>query len=254
MKWLLTVLLIVVLPVAVYAGTFSDDFSDGNLHGWHIGKPPRGIPVKVEIKNGYVVMDTTAKKNEDPDLLGIKFAFLELKTGNAKSWNAYTLTCRIQISEAARTLFTVAVRRSEGRFGLAAAQIMMIDPVNQQGRVITLSPDVQFDPPLEIGRDIHRGRFKALIKLKRWYPIKIVADADNFAFYFDNNLVVQYEDKTAVPGTVRFHVTSGMLVHLDDVVITGPKVPNLAHSVNPDGHLTTIWGKIKTDSAELQRR
>ena len=255
MKGLLMALLIAVSPVVVYAGTFSDDFNDGNFHGWQIRKPSRNFPVTVEIKNGYVVMDTMFKKNENRDFLGIKRASLELRAGNAESWNAYTLTCRIRISEVENALFSIDVRRSEGRFDLAAQQTMLIDPLFPGISVITAPPDAKFNPEkIRVEGDIHRGHFRILIKLRRWYPIKIVADGDNFAFYFDNNLLTEYEDKTAVPGTVRFYASSGMLVHLDDVVITGPSVPDLANRVSPKGHLTTIWGKIKMDSAELQHR
>ncbi len=255
MKRLLMALLIAVSPVVAYAGTFSDDFNDGNFHGWQIRKPPRGIPVTVEIKNGYVVMDTTFKKNENRDFFGIKHASLELTAGNAESWNVYTFISRIRIAEAENALFSIDVRRSEGRFDLAAQQTMLIVPFNQRVNVITTPPDAKFNPEkIRVEGQIHRGNFKALIKLRRWHSIKIVANADNFAFYFDNNLLTEYEDKTAVPGTVRFHVTSGLLFNLDDVVITGPSVPDLANSVNPKGHLATIWGKIKMDSAELQHR
>ena len=257
MKGLLTTLLIAISPVVAYAGTFSDDFNDGNLHGWHIDKPPRGIPVTVEIKNGYVVMDTMFKKNENRDFLGLKHTSLELRTGNAESWNAYTLTCRVRISEAldeVPTIFSIHVRRGEGRFNRVAQQTMMIILANQLISVSTIPPDAKFDPKIGRGDHIHRGNFKVLIKRRRWYPIKIVANEANFAFYFDNHLVTEYEDKTAVPGTVRFQANFELLVHVDDVVITGPTVPDLANSVNPKGHLATIWGKIKTDSAELQHR
>ena len=62
--------------------------------------------------------------------------------------------------------------------------------------------------------------------------------------------------KTAVPGTVRFNVRSEMLIHLDDVVITGPGVPNIggASSVNPEAHLATTWGKNKATLAEIVPR
>lgn len=258
MKGLLMALLIAVSPVVANAGTFSDNFNDGNLHGWQIQKPSRDFPVTVEIKNGYVVMDTMLKKNENRDFFGIKRASLELTAGNAKSWNVYTLTCRVRIAEGLDeipSIFIINVRRSEGRFDLAAQQTMLIDPLFPGINVITTPPDAKVNPEkIRVEGDIQRGHFGILIKLRRWYPIKIVANADNFAFYFDNNLLTQYEDKTAVPGTVRFYASAGLLVHLDDVVITGPAIPDLANSVNPKGHLTTIWGKIKTDSAELQRQ
>lgn len=254
MKGFLTALLIAVSPVSVAnAGTFSDNFNDGQLDGWHIWKPLPGIPIMVEIQNGYVVMDTREKPGENPRLQLLKMAELELRAGNAKNWNAYTFTARVRIVEALEKQlpsFIIQVRRGRGRFDLVAEQTMLIQPVEQRVSVFTTPPDAKFNR-----KDIiQRGRnFKALIKRRRWYPIKIVADAANFAFYFDNHLIVQYEDKTAVPGTVKFQANFGLLVHIDDVVITGPTVPDLANDLNPKGHLTTIWGKIKTDSAYLQR-
>ena len=48
-------------------------------------------------------------------------------------------------------------------------------------------------------------------------------------------------------GTVGFQVASGMVVHLDDVKITGPEIPNIGspQSVNPEARLATTWGEIK---------
>ena len=257
MKWLLMALLIAVSPVVANAGTFSDNFNDGQLDGWHIWKRLPRIPIMVEIQNGYVVMDTREKLGENPRLWHLKTAELELRAGNAKNWNAYTFTARVRIAEALDerpSIFSIDVRRGDGRFDLAAQQTMLILPFNQLVSVSTTPPHAKVNPEkIKVEGHIHRGNFKVPIK-RRWYPIKIVADAANFAFYFDNHLVVQYEDKTAVPGTVGFQANFGLLVHLDDVVITGPQVPDLANSVNPKGHLTTTWGKIKTNSTELQRQ
>ena len=85
------------------------------------------------------------------------------------------------------------------------------------------------------------------IKLGRWLPIRIVAQGNNFEFHFDDNFVTQYEDEDAVPGTVGFQISSRMVVHLDDVVITGPEIPNIGSplSVNPEVRLATTWGEIK---------
>ena len=250
MKRLLMALLIAVLPVVAYAGTFSDDFDDGQLGGWHIDGFPRDVPAKVEIQNGYVVMDAREKPNDNPILRGIKIVTLELRAGNPQNWNAYTFTCRVRIAEVldeppaafGNAAFGITVRKGSGRFNVVAKQTMLIDPLDQRADITTFPRDGK-----GVEDFIHRGNFKALIKLRRWYPIKIVANAGNFAFYFDNKLLIEYEDKTAVPGTVSFRTDLGMVAHIDDVVITGPKVQDLAHSVNPKGHLTTIWGKIKMD-------
>ncbi len=74
-----------------------------------------------------------------------------------------------------------------------------------------------------------------------------MAEIDAFEFYIDDNLVAKYLDETAGPGTAKFEVLSKMLVHVDDVKITRPDIPNIrgAQSIHPEGHLTTTWGGIK---------
>ena len=255
------VLLIAISPVVAYAGTFSDDFNDGILDGWEPrlfipGGPRPGARIPVKIQNGYVVMDAREKPNDNLILPGFKLVFLKLRAGNARNWNAYTFTCRVRIAEVweeppaafGHAAFGITVREGRGRFNVVAYQTMLIDPLDQEGQVFTYPPDVKPVGGKPVGGvTIHRGNFKVPIKLKRWYPIKIVANAGNFSFYFNNKLLIEYEDKTAVPGTVSFRTDFGMVAHIDDVVITGPKVPDLANSVTPKGHLTTLWGEIKTD-------
>ena len=83
------------------------------------------------------------------------------------------------------------------------------------------------------------------IELNRWIPIEIVAEKDLFEFHFDDHLVARYRDEKAGPGTVRFSTHSGMLVHLDDVRISGPRIPNIGgpHRVAPEARLATTWGE-----------
>lgn len=254
MKRLLIALLVVVLPViTAYSGTFVDDFSDGNLEGWNVLTAPPVHDDFVRLEGGHLVLDTAHKEN-DPPLFKFRDIFLELRTGNAENWDSYTLTCRIRFKEfppeeeEGRLLY-VAVR-ADG----VAQQRMLILPVIQTIQVITIPPDAQkIDPETgKVPRHIHRGTLihkdlRRPIRLNRWLRIKIVAERHSFEFHFDDNLVAQYEDETAVPGTVRINVRSEMLIHLDDVVITGPGIPNIggASSVNPEAHLATTWGKIK---------
>ena len=255
MKWLLVALLIVISPLSVaYSGTFIDDFSDGNLEGWDVfAAPPPPGPDFVRFEGGHLVLDTTVKKN-DPPLLKFRVVTLELRTGNAENWDSYTLTCRIRFKEIPPEeergrIFTVTVR-----IGEVAGQTMLILPVIQTIQVNTIPPDAQKIDP-ELGRvppHIVRGTLKQKhlkrpIRLNRWLRIKIVAERHSFEFHFDDNLVAQYEDATAVPGTVRFNVDREMLVNLDDVVVSGPGIPNIGvpHNVSPVAHLAATWGEIK---------
>ena len=256
MKWLPIAVLIAISPVSVAnSGTFLDDFHDRNLDGWHVWYA-LGFPIPIAFKDNYLVIDTTVEEGELPvGLEFTKFLGLELRLDNSEDWNSYTLTCRVRISKVAEELsgiFVVGVRRSMGQFDIPAEQEMLIIPVRQHVQVHTIPPDAKLGPENGLEGMIHRQTLRERhlrrpIKLNRWLPIKIVAEEDNFEFHFDENFVTQYEDESAVPGTVGFQVGSGMVVHLDDVVVTGPEIPDIGSplSVNSVGRLATTWGKIK---------
>ena len=262
MKWLLIALLIAVSPVTTaYSGTFLDDFSDGNLDGWEIWRvmPPPVVEL-ARLEDGHLVLDTTLGNNDRADV-NFKFVSLELKTGDAEDWDSYTLTCRIRFAEvrggAGSGFFNICIRSSPGRFDLVAEQVMQILLLPHSINVTTVPPDAKRNPETKVPEgEIHRPVLLPenfpLIKLNRWLPIEIVAEKDSFEFYIDDNLVAQYIDESAGPGTVRFETLSEMLVHVDDVAITGPHIPNIrgAHSVHLDGHLATTWGGIKNSSRQ----
>ena len=249
MKWLLVVMFIAVSPTIVaQSGTFLDDFNDGNLDGWHIFMAPAPfIPNLVRLENGYVVMDTRVGKNGNPAIL--KSLFLKLERGKAENWDSYTLTCRVRIAEVSQgydPVFGVSVRSRDGHFDVTTAQRMSILPTHDLVGVVTFPPDAKIAPK-GVDGVIHRENFETAIKLQRWYQIKIVAEESNFEFHFNGNRVSKYKDKTAGPGTVNFLADAGILVHVDDVTITGPGVPNIGgpHGVNPEALLATTWGEIK---------
>ena len=259
MKWLPIAMLIAISPLsAAHSGTFLDDFHDRNLDGWHVWYA-HGFPIPLAFKDNYLVIDTTVEEGELPP--GLEFTNLlglELRLDNSETWNSYTLTCRVRIARVAEEssgTFSVGVRRSTGRFDISAEQEMLILTVDQRVQVHTIQPDAKHDPERGLEGMIFRQillerHLRRPIKLNRWLPIKIVAEEANFEFHFDENFVTQYEDESAVPGTVGFQVESGMVVHLDDVVVTGPEIPNIGSplSVNPEADLVTTWGEIKNSS------
>ena len=252
MKWFLVALPMAASPaVTVYSGTFLDDFNDGNLDGWDV-QFSLEFPDSVKIKSGYLVMDTTAGKQGPPALGGT--VAVELKTGDEQNWDSYTLTCRVRFSsELIRELplFDITVQRRKGRFDLMAGQVLSVFPIHQRLQVDTIPPDAKPDHNniIDTIRRVDFGpeRLRRRIKLDQWLPIKMVVDRDYLEFHFDDRLVTQYEDKSARPGTVRFRAAHGMLVHVDDVVISGPRIPNIGgpHNVDLKTHLATTWGEIK---------
>ena len=265
MKWLSIALLLAISPVmAAYSGTFVEDFNDGNLDGWHLSMAPAPpfFPIVdlLKFKDGYLVIDPVFRGQRH-------FVSLELRTGNAENWDSYTLTCRIRFElEKDPELpinFKIAVRSSEGPEVQRGNETFTQDNFQavwiclapkQEIRVFSYHPNKGF--PVKGGAvlRVHRAKF-SLNRLEqpiadRWIPIEIVAKKRFFEFYFDNQLVARYEDGKAGPGTVRFWINAAIIVHLDDITITGPRIPFLGgpHGVSPEARLATTWGKIKDSS------
>ena len=261
MKPLLMALLMAVSPAVVaYSGTFVEDFNNENLDGWHllmIPAPPF-FPIVdlLKFENGYLVIDPVFRGQRH-------LVSLELRTGNAEKWDSYTFTCRIRF-EFKEDLelgasFHLYVRYSVGpevqrgneTFTQDNAQAMWIRLApKQEIRVFSYHPNKAF-PVGNAVLSIHRAKF-SLNRLEqpiadRWIPIKIVARGKFFEFYFDNQLVAGYEHGKAGPGTVRFAKHGGSPVHLDEITITGPRIPfhGGPHSVAAEAHLVTTWGEIK---------
>lgn len=261
----LMVWFMVVLPViAAHAGVFREDFSDGNLDQWHIetapGPPWHTVRDFLTIENGYLVINTIRRAQQH-------WVGLELKTGNPELWDSYTLTCRIrfqsQLNLEPPSIFIIEVRFSEGRRVEKAPhesihlnnfqQIVIHNDRLQRLHVWTyqpIEPPVVFPP--QVGR-IPRAelRLEGLAQpiWDRWIPIKIVAKGELFEFYFDDQLVAKYRDDKAGPGTVRVWSQSRLTVHLDDIAITGPRIPDIGpRSVDTELNSVTTWGEIKNSS------
>jgi len=244
MKQFIAALLAATLCITTaYAGTFSDNFDDGNLEGWHVWRMPETKPPKVE--QGAVVMDTIIEKDNKLQIMNM--VYLELIAGNAKRWRDYTLICRVKFSKALPPLpgFSIAVRRSLGRFGVMAEHYMMILPFEDYIGVNTTPPDAKFNPQKGIEGTIGRGNIEKTIRLNQWYQIKIVAMENHFEFYFDDDIVTVYKDESAVPGTVKFQADTGIRSHLDDVVITGPNILGARSILKTEAKIAMTWGKIK---------
>ena len=246
-------LLLLVLPaITAHTGVFREDFSNGNLDQWHIETPWHPVTDFLTIDNGHLVIN--------PAVLII----LKLNTGNSERWDSYTLTCRIRFKSHVDleppSIFSIQVRYSEGgvvevdprrSIRLEYSQIMLIH--NDRLQRLSVSTIQPVEPPAGFPQqmglvpraEIRRENLERPI-WDRWIPIKIVAHEESFEFYFDDQLVTHYSDVKAGPGTVRFWSQSHLTVHLDDIAITGPQIPNIGpRSVDPETHLTTAWGEIK---------
>ena len=83
-------------------------------------------------------------------------------------------------------------------------------------------------------------------KLNKWYQLKVEAKESRFKFYLDDELMIDYKDKTHPTGMIGFgsavHTTTA---HFDDFVATGDDIPDLNLSVSPQSKLAVIWAEEK---------
>ena len=80
-----------------------------------------------------------------------------------------------------------------------------------------------------------------------WYELKIIAKGDHFELYIDGEPVGEFEDNSIPSGKVGLSVRNTH-VHFDDVVITGPEIPDGGPgsiSVRQKHELVTTWGTLK---------
>jgi len=262
MRLLLIVLLAVSSATVAYSGTFVEDFNDGNLDAWHIdiapGPPFPPVANLLKFEDGYLVIDPVLGRQR-------YLVVSELRAGNPEKWDSYRLTCRIRFefkeNPEPPLTFQLEVRWTKGPAvekdgvtrNMENSQAMWILADHRQAiHVVSFHPNEGFPA---VGDNAvlmtHRAKF-SLERLEqpiasRWIPIKIVAKRQFFEFYFDDHLVARYRDGKAGPGTVKFWTNARMLVHLDDITITGPRVPFIGgpHGVAPEARLATTWGEIK---------
>ena len=76
--------------------------------------------------------------------------------------------------------------------------------------------------------------------------MKVEAKESRFKFYLDDELMINYKDKTHPTSMVgvgsAVHTTTA---HFDDFVVTGDDIPDLTLSVSPQSKLAVIWAKEK---------
>jgi hypothetical protein len=85
------------------------------------------------------------------------------------------------------------------------------------------------------------------LKVGQWYHFKGVAQGDEFTLFIDDKKILTFNEGRITEGKVGFG-GGGCKARFDNVVITGPNVPDAGPSglaVDTAGKLTNTWGHIK---------
>ncbi len=212
---------IAVLPA--FAGTWRDDFGDGDFTGWEIFGGGNW-----EVENGELLVS-------DRDITA-------LYTGE-EGWSDYTVQADvlivkvlIQCNQLPGVAIVARYQRPESpaRYQFAfewqaeGTWLMGANYTDANSGVHVVKVD-QF--PVEEGR---------------WYNFKMTLEKGHIEAYLDNELIAEFDDKSEDSGKIGLGAKC-IEARFDNVVITGPEIPDggPGSAVTSQSKLATMWGSIK---------
>ncbi|MFC1714458.1 family 16 glycoside hydrolase [Candidatus Poribacteria bacterium] len=223
------VLCMLLITSPVLAGTFIDDFEDGNLDGW---------------EESYPWAARTTWSVENGELVGISIhdigADTHLYLSDSSDWQDYDVSARVKVTES----FTK---------NICGAGLL----VRQMGRVNYLNFKILMHDQL-IGPDVPKARYlwqdnndwgvlhKEPLDLQFdvWYDLLLEVSGSHFVFYVDGEKLLDVESTLFDKGEVGV-VLNGAEAYYDNFVVTGDGVPDTSTSVESNGKLATSWGALK---------
>ena len=233
----IVILFMLLTAASAWAGTLVDDFSDGDLDGW-----TQWGAGSWRVENEELIFES----RNSPSILSM----------GEPDWQDYTISAKAKfVKHQARNCCGEVM-------GFAARGESNIDVYwFWLGTLQLAGKQVYACYAQWVGWPLKNIKSEAFAwDMNTWYHLKLTADGDEFQFYIDDELVLEYEDSTFAEGKIGLAAAFGGLaaafgsttIHFDDVVITGDDVPDMNmsakdvdFSVEPKGKYTTTWAAIK---------
>jgi len=220
---LLMLALMVSLPT--WAGTYVENFDDGNFDGWEIfdaGKPGSQWTVEdgvLTCRREIIWMSDLLFGEED--------------------WRNYTIECDSRILEPLDETYGMAldlrVTYPEGDESKTNDVTCL---ASRSDKMATIWPWINGEfPDQKTSSDFPSSDFDC--ELGRWYRLKGVAHEDTFEFYLDGRLVASYTDDRIKTGRVGVMAAGASVLQFDNIIITGDDVPDNTDSL-VEGDLLAI--------------
>jgi hypothetical protein len=225
--WSLVILgLLLVLNAQCLAGTWRDDFDDGNYkEDWKIYNLNRAVE-SWSVKNGEAVGEIF-----QPGFMSL------LLTGN-DTWKAQTVECRAKFVK-------------ESKDAAAELGLSLYDGGDDENRylfVINLTLEL-----VSISKE-SKGQWASAYfifpsEIDTWYTLKATVGEQELKFQVNEETFTgQEQDEPLKSGQVGLIVANAR-AHFDDVAISGPGIPNggpgKVKAVQSRGKLAAKWGQLK---------
>ena len=230
--------LMVFVPISI-AGTLIEDFDDGDNEGWERS------PQNKDSKAFWGVDKKEKAMKFDPKGVGWKEAISQMnfvgtdQVKNVREWKDYDVEVDIKLTEAAN--FPDGPR---GRVDLKTGghYVVWLYPTSGELKLYK-NPGWDINAGLET---VGAGKFKP--KVDEYHKVKLSMRGSDIKVYYDGNLEIEAKDKSHKQGTIAVG-SQDRVVYFDNIKVEGPDIPNTdMSSVEPEGKLTSIWARIKTDN------
>ncbi|MFQ6040092.1 MAG: hypothetical protein ACE5PV_04480 [Candidatus Poribacteria bacterium] len=210
------------------AGTWRDDFDDGNYKGeWKIYNLNRAVE-NWRIKDGEAVGEI------------FQPGFMSLLLTGMDNWTARTVECRAK--------FVKEAKDASAELGLS-----LYDGEDDENRYLfVINLTLGF---VSISKESKgqwaSANFRFVSEMDRWYSLKATVEEQELKFQVNGETFTGREqDEPLKSGQVGLIVANAR-AHFDDVVISGPGIPNggpgKVKAVQSRGKLAAKWGQLKTD-------
>lgn len=233
---ILTFLFALTISFNALAGTWRDDFSDGNYEGWTVQNIRGGIS-EWKVESGELI----AKRSNDWS----SFVILDESIG----WEDYEFEFDAMFMESLNPNFTfivINVRVSENSINFnSIGPALAYNWQGQRGRIV-YARGVKGAQDVNLV-DIVEQNYP--VEMNKYYRLKLSAIGDQYRLYIDNVLQREYNFAGYKSGGVAIGA-GGCIAYFDNVSISGPNIPNGGsgfNSVFPKHKLTTTWSQIRRE-------
>lgn len=231
MRYIVTALSLFLILNHSWAGTYTDDFEDGDMDEWEL----RSIGAKGtwKIENEELVLQGAGGST------AIGFSIGE------NNWRDYTVQVSMKLTKHVVTNWWeqagVGLRMFKGDNGLIKSgyYIALGTPGQNIKQLRTYYSDFV---------QVNNKHIQAIPfdwELSTWYVLKAVVLGNTFKYYVDDELVMEYTDANGPNGGVGLSVTASTEAHFDNFSVTGDDVPDNFRPVTARDRLVTVWGEIK---------
>jgi hypothetical protein len=233
MRSVIVALSLILISTPAWAGTFMDNFEDGDWEGWEVIAGDTwntDVQERFSIVEGVLRIDAMGKP-EDWYALSIM-----------ENWKDYSFSADMRIVECDPA-------NPEGGGGIASR----VGDVASYGSYILVGDTSSWEARSDRkGKDWRISWGVGLPdavapQIGEWHRAEIKVTGIKISFYVDGELEHDVPDVRHSSGGVRLFAQHA-IVEFDNVVITGDDIPDVGpsgHAVEPEAGLTTAWGWIK---------